>query len=392
MKVVPADLSCTETLQTWHRPWTQGIRPEPVTEMTVSEPKLKGKRIMGGVKSTLVIRGEVGQLPDEVPLHAEELDAQEQQVVIQLATRIRTMGQNLADSQELQRYLALPCLGLGVARHWRGQVTWGVRSCPRNSIYQQCYRRDGKFARLCLANVSIPDGKGISNRNFVGKDIAPVLCSRTAGGKDGEGATPSLSCPHRVIQGQLRGLSDEVPPLPNQLHEQEQRVVEELVRNLQIFGQNLADSQQRAIDNTANLPGSAWPTFRFLTARIFQEGISWERISLLFYVAGRVAARMVKARLPHLVVHILQWTVEFFLCHLLNWVLRHGGWSRGRVVYISTSIMAPLPVFGRICDVRENASDGRNERRLHASSFSATGPMLWTGAKMATGGTQRVHG
>uniref|UniRef100_A0AAV2KLV6 SUN domain-containing protein n=1 Tax=Knipowitschia caucasica TaxID=637954 RepID=A0AAV2KLV6_KNICA len=63
LPVVPADLSCTEELQTWHRPRTQGIKPEAVSEMIVSKPRLK-KATKAVVKSTLY-PAHSGPLPDQ---------------------------------------------------------------------------------------------------------------------------------------------------------------------------------------------------------------------------------------------------------------------------------------------------------------------------------------
>ncbi|KAG1957225.1 hypothetical protein F2P79_007344 [Pimephales promelas] len=64
LKIVPTPLSCTGVLQSWHRPRTQGIRPEPTDELVVRKPKALGR---SSVKSTLY-RAYAGPLPDPAVL------------------------------------------------------------------------------------------------------------------------------------------------------------------------------------------------------------------------------------------------------------------------------------------------------------------------------------
>lgn len=63
-KTVPLPLSCTSSLQTWHRPRTQGIAPESTNCMVVCKPVPKSQdRARTGVKCTLY-RAYSGPLPD----------------------------------------------------------------------------------------------------------------------------------------------------------------------------------------------------------------------------------------------------------------------------------------------------------------------------------------
>ncbi|XDV26074.1 hypothetical protein PO909_029872 [Leuciscus waleckii] len=64
LKTVPTPLSCTGVIQSWHRPRTQGIRPEPTDELVVRKPKALGR---SSVKSTLY-RAYAGPLPDPTVL------------------------------------------------------------------------------------------------------------------------------------------------------------------------------------------------------------------------------------------------------------------------------------------------------------------------------------
>ncbi|XP_027859750.1 uncharacterized protein LOC114158046 [Xiphophorus couchianus] len=63
-KTVPLPLSCTSSLQTWHRPRTKGVAPEATNDMTVCKPVAREKtRIRTSVKCTLY-RAYAGPLPD----------------------------------------------------------------------------------------------------------------------------------------------------------------------------------------------------------------------------------------------------------------------------------------------------------------------------------------
>ncbi|XP_078808658.1 uncharacterized protein LOC110015650 isoform X1 [Oryzias latipes] len=60
LQAVPPPLACTSGLQRWHRPRTQGIHPEPVSELVVQKPKTVGR---DGLRSTLY-KAYTGPLPD----------------------------------------------------------------------------------------------------------------------------------------------------------------------------------------------------------------------------------------------------------------------------------------------------------------------------------------
>ncbi|XP_073700610.1 uncharacterized protein [Garra rufa] len=68
LKAVPPSISSTSSLQTWHRPRTQGIHPEPVGSLRVRKPKTSGR---SGVKSTLY-RAYTGPIPNNLVLSSVE--------------------------------------------------------------------------------------------------------------------------------------------------------------------------------------------------------------------------------------------------------------------------------------------------------------------------------
>ncbi|KAG7220141.1 hypothetical protein INR49_018423 [Caranx melampygus] len=100
-----------------------------------------------------------------------------------------------------------------------------------------------------------------------------------------------------VIEEELKDVSSEVPPLtPLSVKvqtEQEQKVVNQLSKMIRIIGDRVQGDQefQDAIDGVAQAPGSRWDRFKEVAHKVFEHGITWERIAVLFYVAGRLAVK-----------------------------------------------------------------------------------------------------
>lgn len=136
-----------------------------------------------------------------------------------------------------------------------------------------------------------------------------------------------------VIQEELRDVpSENIPPLTPLAVEgqtlQERKVVTQLGIMIRIIGDRVEGDKefQDAIDGVARCSGSKWDRFKEVADKVFEHGITWERIAVLFYVAGRLAVRMVEAHLPNSVKEILLWTMDFFRRNLLGWIREHGGW------------------------------------------------------------------
>lgn len=47
-----------------------------------------------------------------------------------------------------------------------------------------------------------------------------------------------------------------------------------------------------AVDGVACLPGSRLERFNEVASRVFEHGITWERIAVLFYVAAKLAVKV----------------------------------------------------------------------------------------------------
>ncbi|XP_014024132.1 apoptosis regulator BAX isoform X2 [Salmo salar] len=138
----------------------------------------------------------------------------------------------------------------------------------------------------------------------------------------------------RVMQEQLdEVLSSEVPVVVStetqELEsEQEQKMVLQLAVMIRTIGD--AFKENRELDDVIDgMVGqmTSKPSYWKLVEKVFEDGqITWERIAVLFYVAGRIAVKVVIANLPELVKDILKWTLEYFRGKLLDWIQKHGGW------------------------------------------------------------------
>uniref|UniRef100_A0AAX7VBJ8 Bcl-2 Bcl-2 homology region 1-3 domain-containing protein n=1 Tax=Astatotilapia calliptera TaxID=8154 RepID=A0AAX7VBJ8_ASTCA len=136
-----------------------------------------------------------------------------------------------------------------------------------------------------------------------------------------------------VIEEELKDVpSEDVPPLtPLAVEgktEQEEKLVKQLSKMIRIVGDRVQHDQefQDVIDGVASGSGSKSENFRRVADKVFEDGITWERIAVLIYVAGRLAVKMVEAHLPQSVREVLTWAVNFFKNNLLGWILEHGGW------------------------------------------------------------------
>ncbi|XP_031173393.1 apoptosis regulator BAX-like [Sander lucioperca] len=135
-----------------------------------------------------------------------------------------------------------------------------------------------------------------------------------------------------VIEEELKDVPSEdfppLTPLADLKTDQEQKMVTQLAKMICIIGDKVQGDQEfkDAIDGIAGSSRSKCDSFKAVADKVFQHGINWERIAVLFYVAGKLAVKMVKAHLPQSVREILRWTVDFFRNNLLGWIREHGGW------------------------------------------------------------------
>ncbi|XP_024920130.1 apoptosis regulator BAX-like isoform X3 [Cynoglossus semilaevis] len=150
-----------------------------------------------------------------------------------------------------------------------------------------------------------------------------------------------------VIEEELKDVpSEDVPPLTplvvDVTSEQERKIVSQLGVMCRIIGDRMRDDTefQDAIDGVVQCSGFKWDRFKQVAEKVFEQGITWERIAVLFYVAGKLALKMVEVHLPQSVREILMWTVDFFKNNLLSWIREHGGWTPP----LSPPLPLPLPL------------------------------------------------
>ncbi|KAM6967319.1 BCL2 associated X, apoptosis regulator b [Tautogolabrus adspersus] len=159
-----------------------------------------------------------------------------------------------------------------------------------------------------------------------------------------------------VIQEELKDFpSEEIPPLTPLAVEgktvQEQKMVNQLGTMIRIVGDRVKDDQELrdAIDGVARCSGSKWESFKEVADKVFHDGITWERIAVLFYVAGKLAVKMVEVHLPQSVWEILKWTVDFFKNNLLGWIVAHGGWINSFSELAAASVQSVSSVSSSTC-------------------------------------------
>ncbi|XP_055008664.1 apoptosis regulator BAX-like [Boleophthalmus pectinirostris] len=161
----------------------------------------------------------------------------------------------------------------------------------------------------------------------------------------------------QVIKEELREEvpAEDAPPLTplltNQVQsQQEQTVVRELAKIIRIIGDNVKDNRllEDSIDGLRRAPGSKLDLFIQVSDKVFTQGITWERIAVLFYVAGRLAVKLVEAHLPQSVREVVQWTVDFFRTNLLGWIRDHGGWisSFSELAAASMHTVSGFQIYG----------------------------------------------
>ncbi|XP_035038316.2 apoptosis regulator BAX-like [Hippoglossus stenolepis] len=134
-----------------------------------------------------------------------------------------------------------------------------------------------------------------------------------------------------VIEEELKHIPSEdvlsfTLPAVELKNEQEDKFVDQLGTLVRKIGDKIKDDVeiQDGIDGLAQ--GFKWNRFMEMADKAFEHGITWEKIAILFYIAGKLAVKMVEAHLPQSVVEILKWTVDYFKKYLLGWIRGRGGW------------------------------------------------------------------
>ncbi|KAG9349957.1 hypothetical protein JZ751_026310 [Albula glossodonta] len=135
-----------------------------------------------------------------------------------------------------------------------------------------------------------------------------------------------------VIQDQLTGSAWSEVTLTAQSMAREKEEEDRVLKEISALVRKTAEKLQRDTELNHAID-SKWPvtsknTYWTLVNKVFEDGvITWERIVVLFYIAGKLAAKVVRDSVPHRVTDIVSWTLDFFRRNLLNWIRQQGGWE-----------------------------------------------------------------
>lgn len=151
------------------------------------------------------------------------------------------------------------------------------------------------------------------------------------------------------IQEELKSCGSEVTlfeqPGIREEEEEETRLLQEIALQVRRTAQTLQRDTElnHAIDN--KWPLSSKDSYWKLVNKVFEDGvISWERIVVLFYIAGKISVKLASAHLPQRVWDIVSWTLDFFRRNLLDWIREQGGWE-SIIACLSTPFSQMAAVF-----------------------------------------------
>ncbi|XP_055049919.2 BCL2 associated X, apoptosis regulator b [Misgurnus anguillicaudatus] len=134
---------------------------------------------------------------------------------------------------------------------------------------------------------------------------------------------------HQVMTVATEGNAAPVslPEAPAISNSQDQKLVEQLAETIRVIGDKLDHDTEfnDMIDGLGKVCDKS--SFWTLVEKVFKDDqINWGRIVVLFYSVGRLAAKMVLARLPRIVSDILSLSLDYFRRRLLGWICKMGGW------------------------------------------------------------------
>ncbi|KAG8521414.1 Apoptosis regulator BAX [Galemys pyrenaicus] len=78
------------------------------------------------------------------------------------------------------------------------------------------------------------------------------------------------------------------------------------------------------------------PVFFHVATQIFSDGITWGRVTALFYFASRLVFKALSEKVPELIKTVVGWTLDFLQERLLGWVHAQSGWAAHLLQYSGT--------------------------------------------------------
>lgn len=123
-------------------------------------------------------------------------------------------------------------------------------------------------------------------------------------------------------------------------------------RDLKRIAEQFEKSKERdAIKKKAeevNLEAIRYEDFKSLVMDLFREGISREKIIVLFFFCSDLAFRSVTAGTAHLCCQLFTWSIAFIMDFVCDWVRRQGGWGVVLGEYIPKLVITVCAFLGCI--------------------------------------------
>ncbi|RXN33197.1 apoptosis regulator BAX-like protein [Labeo rohita] len=120
-----------------------------------------------------------------------------------------------------------------------------------------------------------------------------------------------------------------LPESPLISNSQDQMLVQQLTEIIKVYGDNIDQDEafNDMIDDLAKVADMS--SFLKLVEKVFTNGqITWGRIIVLFYLVGKLSAKMVLVHTHSAIVSaILNTSLDYFRKHLLQWICKMGGWN-----------------------------------------------------------------
>ncbi|XP_023654401.1 apoptosis regulator BAX-like [Paramormyrops kingsleyae] len=137
-----------------------------------------------------------------------------------------------------------------------------------------------------------------------------------------------------VVMLSLRGIvEDQLPGEPvNEVlrgllpeHDVEDEAVNQVAKQVRRIAKDLEKDTllQQSIDVLRKV---CKDSFMKIVEKVIVDGITWEKVIVLLYIAGKFIVKLIKEHLQQSLSDILTWTWDFFKRRVLSWIEQQGGW------------------------------------------------------------------
>lgn len=90
-------------------------------------------------------------------------------------------------------------------------------------------------------------------------------------------------------------------------------------------------------------------SFLRVAKEIFSDGVcNWGRIVALFYFGFKLAVRAVASNLLSCLRNIVEWTVQFIVDRVANWIIQRGGWEAIHEYFGATAVQCTAVMLAAV--------------------------------------------